>query len=147
MGAHRHRTGPASGRGVRRRSRCHLTKGVQVPGPGAAGVIELLAAAPVFDAFGDPNRLRIVVRRCDSGASSTSQVTQAIPVNRQAATKQHTPAAASISCHVAGTPPSNGCVPTSKAEPCSSSSYSLVAPLQPTRLATVSGEKMTRGGV
>ena len=48
---------------------------------------ELLAAAPLFDALGDPNRLRIVVRLCDSGPSSTWQVTQAIPVTRQAATK------------------------------------------------------------
>lgn len=48
---------------------------------------EPLAAATLFDALGDPNRLRIVVRLCDSGPSSTSQVTQAIPVTRQAATK------------------------------------------------------------
>jgi DNA-binding transcriptional ArsR family regulator len=54
---------------------------------GAAGVTALLAAAPLFEALGDPNRLRIVVRLCDSGPSSTSQVTQAIPVTRQAATK------------------------------------------------------------
>ena len=46
-----------------------------------------LAAAPLFDALGDPNRLRIVVRLCDSGPSSTSQVTQAVSVTRQAATK------------------------------------------------------------
>lgn len=46
-----------------------------------------LAAAPLFDALGDPNRLRIVVRLCDGGPSSTSQVTQAVPVSRQAATK------------------------------------------------------------
>lgn len=43
--------------------------------------------APVFDALGDPNRLRIVVRLCEVGPSSTSQVTQAIPVTRQAASK------------------------------------------------------------
>jgi DNA-binding transcriptional ArsR family regulator len=43
--------------------------------------------APLFDALGDPNRLRIVVRLCDAGPSSTSQVTQAIPVTRQAASK------------------------------------------------------------
>jgi DNA-binding transcriptional ArsR family regulator len=46
-----------------------------------------LAAAPLFSALGDPNRLRIVIRLCDDGPSSTSQVTQAIPVTRQAATK------------------------------------------------------------
>ncbi|HET9875836.1 MAG TPA: metalloregulator ArsR/SmtB family transcription factor [Mycobacterium sp.] len=44
-------------------------------------------AAPVFDALGDPNRLRIVNRLCDGGPSSTSQVTQAVSVTRQAATK------------------------------------------------------------
>ncbi|OBF60448.1 transcriptional regulator [Mycobacterium sp. 852002-50816_SCH5313054-b] len=44
-------------------------------------------AAPIFDALGDPNRLRIVVRLCEDGPSSTSQVTRAIPVTRQAASK------------------------------------------------------------
>jgi len=48
--------------------------------PGAVG-------APLFDALGDPNRLRIIVRLCDAGPSSTSQVTQAITVSRQAASK------------------------------------------------------------
>ncbi|OBI67152.1 helix-turn-helix transcriptional regulator [Mycobacterium sp. E796] len=43
--------------------------------------------APLFDALGDANRLRIIVRLCDVGPSSTSQVTQAIPVTRQAASK------------------------------------------------------------
>lgn len=43
--------------------------------------------APLFSALGDPNRLRIVVKLCDGGPSSTSQVTQAIPITRQAATK------------------------------------------------------------
>lgn len=47
----------------------------------------MLAAAPIFDALGDANRLRIVVRLCDGGPSSTSQVTQAVSVSRQAATK------------------------------------------------------------
>ena len=49
-----------------------------------------LAAAPVcplFSALGDHNRLRIVVRLCDGGPSSTSQVTEAVSVTRQAATK------------------------------------------------------------
>jgi DNA-binding transcriptional ArsR family regulator len=50
-------------------------------------VTTTLAAAPLFDALGDPNRLRIVIRLCDGGPSSTSQVTQAVPVTRQAATK------------------------------------------------------------
>jgi DNA-binding transcriptional ArsR family regulator len=43
--------------------------------------------APLFDALGDANRLRIVVRLCDAGPCSTSQVTQVIPVTRQAASK------------------------------------------------------------
>ncbi len=43
--------------------------------------------APLFDALGDANRLRIVVRLCEVGPSSTSQLTQAIPVTRQAASK------------------------------------------------------------
>ncbi|MGV0741983.1 ArsR/SmtB family transcription factor [Mycolicibacterium sp. XJ870] len=43
--------------------------------------------APLFDALGDPNRLRIVTRLCDDGPCSTVQLTQAISVSRQAATK------------------------------------------------------------
>jgi DNA-binding transcriptional ArsR family regulator len=43
--------------------------------------------APLFDALGDANRLRIIGRLCDVGPCSTSQVTQAIPVTRQAASK------------------------------------------------------------
>ncbi|BCI80939.1 putative transcriptional regulator, ArsR [Mycolicibacterium sp. TY66] len=43
--------------------------------------------APLFDALGDPNRLRIVVRLCEAGPCSTLQVSQVIPVTRQAATK------------------------------------------------------------
>lgn len=43
--------------------------------------------APLFDALGDPNRLRIITRLCDGGPCSTSQVTKIIPVSRQAATK------------------------------------------------------------
>ncbi|HET7075059.1 MAG TPA: metalloregulator ArsR/SmtB family transcription factor [Mycobacterium sp.] len=42
---------------------------------------------PFFSALGDANRLRIIVRLCDLGPSSTSQVTQVIPVTRQAASK------------------------------------------------------------
>lgn len=44
-------------------------------------------AAPLFDALGDPNRLRIVMRLADDGPSSTSQVAQGFPVTRQAVTK------------------------------------------------------------
>ncbi|GFG64095.1 transcriptional regulator [Mycobacterium kubicae] len=43
--------------------------------------------APLFDALGDPNRLRIVVGLSEGGPSSTSRITQAIPVTRQAASK------------------------------------------------------------
>lgn len=43
--------------------------------------------APVFDALGDANRLRILTRLCDGGPCSTTEVTQAVPVTRQAATK------------------------------------------------------------
>ncbi|HTZ14648.1 MAG TPA: metalloregulator ArsR/SmtB family transcription factor [Mycobacterium sp.] len=59
----------------------------KVSGAGAAGVTATIAAAPVFGALGDANRLRIVARLCDGGPSSTSQVTQAVSVTRQAATK------------------------------------------------------------
>lgn len=44
-------------------------------------------AAPVFDALGDPNRLRIVIWLCDAGPCSTSTLTGAIPATRQAAAK------------------------------------------------------------
>ncbi|MCW2651207.1 MAG: hypothetical protein QOE41_1778 [Mycobacterium sp.] len=44
-------------------------------------------AAPLFDALGDPNRLRIVTRLCDEGPSSTSRVSAELPVTRQAVTK------------------------------------------------------------
>ena len=47
----------------------------------------VVARAPLFDALGDPNRLRIVTRLCDGGPCSTSQVTEVVPVTRQAATK------------------------------------------------------------
>jgi DNA-binding transcriptional ArsR family regulator len=43
--------------------------------------------APLFDALGDPNRLRIITRLCDGGPCSTSDVTQAVSVTRQGATK------------------------------------------------------------
>jgi len=43
--------------------------------------------APLFDALGDPNRLRIVTRLCEGGPCSTVALTQVIPVTRQAATK------------------------------------------------------------
>lgn len=43
--------------------------------------------APLFDALGDPNRLRIVTRLCEGGPCSTAQLTEVIAVSRQAATK------------------------------------------------------------
>ncbi|STZ73276.1 putative transcriptional regulator [Mycolicibacterium fortuitum] len=43
--------------------------------------------APLFDALGDPNRLRIVTRLCEGGPCSTVALTHVIPVTRQAATK------------------------------------------------------------
>ena len=47
----------------------------------------VVAKAPLFDALGDPNRLRIVTRLCDGGPCSTAQVTEVVAVTRQAATK------------------------------------------------------------
>jgi DNA-binding transcriptional ArsR family regulator len=52
-----------------------------------SGATAVADAAPLFDALGDPNRLRIVIRLADAGPSSTSQVAQGIPVTRQAVTK------------------------------------------------------------
>ena len=43
--------------------------------------------SPVFNALGDPNRLRIITRLCDGGPCSTTDVTQVVSVSRQAATK------------------------------------------------------------
>jgi DNA-binding transcriptional ArsR family regulator len=45
------------------------------------------AAASVFDALGDANRLQIIIGLCDAGPSSTLQVAQSVPLSRQAATK------------------------------------------------------------
>lgn len=45
------------------------------------------ADAAVFDALGDPNRLRIVTELCTTGPRSTLQIAQIIPLSRQAATK------------------------------------------------------------
>ena len=44
-------------------------------------------ASQLFNALGDPNRLRIVTRLCDGGPCSTAQVTEVVAVTRQAATK------------------------------------------------------------
>ena len=41
----------------------------------------------MFDALGDPNRLRIITRLCDGGPCSTTKITSVMSVSRQAATK------------------------------------------------------------
>ncbi len=46
-----------------------------------------VAAAPLFDALGDPNRLRIITRLCEGGPCSTTKITAVVSVSRQAATK------------------------------------------------------------
>ena len=68
----------------------------------AAGGIA--AAAPLFDALGDPNRLRIVTRLCDGGPSSITQLSAAVPVTRQAVTKHllTLQAAGLLDCHRQG---------------------------------------------
>ena len=50
-------------------------------------VAELQAAAPVFAALGDANRLRIVARLCDAGPQSIAGLTAGADVTRQAITK------------------------------------------------------------
>ena len=61
-------------------------------------------AAPLFDALGDPNRLRIITRLCDGGPSSITRISADIPVTRQAVTKHlHTlQAAGLLDCHRQG---------------------------------------------
>ena len=50
----------------------------QVPGAQREGVstAAAVATAPLFDALGDPNRLRIITRLCDGGPCSTTKVTR-----------------------------------------------------------------------
>lgn len=45
------------------------------------------ATAAVFDALGDPNRLRIVMGLCDAGPNSTLRVADSVSLSRQATTK------------------------------------------------------------
>ena len=52
--------------------------------------VTAVTAAPVFDALGDPHRLSMVIWLCDAGPSSTTAVTQSVPVTRQAAAKHLT---------------------------------------------------------
>ena len=47
----------------------------------------VVARAPLFDALGDPNRLRIITRLCNDGPCSTTTITTVVSVSRQAATK------------------------------------------------------------
>lgn len=54
---------------------------------GVTSDASMATAAPLFDALGDPHRLRMVIWLCDTGPCSTSAVTQSVPVTRQAATK------------------------------------------------------------
>ncbi len=50
-------------------------------------VADTAPLSPLFNALGDPNRLRIITRLCDGGPCSTTEVTQVVAVSRQAATK------------------------------------------------------------
>jgi DNA-binding transcriptional ArsR family regulator len=47
----------------------------------------LVAAAPVFAALGDPTRLQIVAQLCSNGPQSIARLTDATSVSRQAVTK------------------------------------------------------------
>lgn len=47
----------------------------------------LAGAAPVFAALGDPGRLRIVARLCESGPLSIVRLTDGAHISRQAITK------------------------------------------------------------
>jgi DNA-binding transcriptional ArsR family regulator len=53
----------------------------------SAAVQKLVGAAPVFAALGDPGRLRIVVRLCESGPLSIVRLTAGANISRQAITK------------------------------------------------------------
>lgn len=54
---------------------------------GVAARAPLSSFSSFFGALGDENRLRIVVRLCDGGPCSTTEVAEVIPVTRQATTK------------------------------------------------------------
>lgn len=47
----------------------------------------LISAAPVFAALGDPARLRIVSKLCESGPLSIVRLTEGADISRQAVTK------------------------------------------------------------
>lgn len=48
---------------------------------------QLPLAAPIFAALGDPIRLKMVARLCDSGPLSIARLTEGTEVSRQAITK------------------------------------------------------------
>jgi DNA-binding transcriptional ArsR family regulator len=52
-----------------------------------ASVPKRIDSAPAFAALGDPTRLRIVSRLCESGPASIARLTQGEQVSRQAITK------------------------------------------------------------
>ena len=65
--------------------------------PSPALVSDLVRAAPVFAALGDPTRLDLVVRLCRGGSQSIVRLTEGAGVSRQAITKHlHALAAAGI---------------------------------------------------
>jgi len=47
----------------------------------------LVGAAPLFAALGDPTRLRLVARLCETGPLPIVRLAEAAPVSRQAITK------------------------------------------------------------
>jgi len=53
----------------------------------SAGLAGVVQAAPVFAALGDETRLALVARLCARGPQSIAQLTEAVPVTRQAVTK------------------------------------------------------------
>jgi DNA-binding transcriptional ArsR family regulator len=53
----------------------------------SAAADQLVEAAPVFAALGDPTRLRIVLRLCADGPQSIVRLTDGVKVTRQAVTK------------------------------------------------------------
>jgi DNA-binding transcriptional ArsR family regulator len=53
----------------------------------AAAVRSLRDAAPVFAALGDETRLYLVARLCNEGPLSITQLSEGVPVTRQAITK------------------------------------------------------------
>jgi DNA-binding transcriptional ArsR family regulator len=61
--------------------------GMSASGTSATAAQKLANAAPIFAALGDPARLRIVARLCESGPLSIVRLTQGADMSRQAVTK------------------------------------------------------------